>query len=160
MIGGPKSLQSRTQTATSFRSGASGFTKLSEQTPQIKNTSKERGKIAPIMEDDSQATSISSKENHNLSPKRPVIPFSRKSPRRRVPSRVPVPRSRELQVEEFSDGFRRNNIRGVVRGANKKKAPPPAPRRAKPVPPPDGHEPADIPPDAEEESPMNDGNSP
>lgn len=141
-IGAPIGLNSRTQTANSYRSGASGFTRLSEKTPQIQNTSRSKRRIDPIKEDDTPASSIASKENQDAAMKRrTVIPFSRKQKNPgRVPSKVPVHRSRELQVEEFTDGFRQSNIRGVVRSTNKKKQLLSLPRKAKPVPPPFGYD--------------------
>ena len=91
---------SRASVRTGTTSNYSGFSgRLSEVTPQIKNTRKPHV-ISAIMEDD-DATSISSKQLYEL-PNQAGSPARSAATNSSLPSHVPVPRRRELNVEEFS----------------------------------------------------------
>jgi hypothetical protein len=80
--------------ATSLLSGFSGITKVSEKTELIRNTAGDKTKLTL---DSSFGTDGSNNDVHGIGETR--------SPAR-VPSNIPVPRSRELQVEEFTTNER------------------------------------------------------
>jgi len=89
----------RTRTAASIYSGFSGKSRISDKTEQIKNTSKRAGTggLPRAATAGSQTTSISSPgEQH---------PSKVSSPER-IPKNIPVPRTRELNVEEFTTSDR------------------------------------------------------
>jgi hypothetical protein len=75
--------------AVSYLSGYSGITKLSEQTEVIRNTA---DPTRPTL-DAYSGTDGSNSDDHGLG--EAISPA-------RIPSKIPVPRSRELQVEEFT----------------------------------------------------------
>lgn len=83
----------RTRTGTSFLSGFSGTTKVSEQTRQIRNTA--NPSQANVVSSTGSFGSNSEEGNYMTSSR------GLRSPAR-VPSKIPVPRARELQVEEFT----------------------------------------------------------
>jgi hypothetical protein len=114
----PRSLKNRVQTATSLRSGFSGNTgisRISEKTELINNISPKIQYITAIQESGSHATSISSKHDDNLQ----TTVFALASP----PRQIPVPRTRDLVVEELRVD-RRKDMRGVIRTP---RPPPPEP---------------------------------
>ena len=90
----------RTRTSPSIYSGFSGKSRISDKTEQIKNTSKPAGTggLPHAATAGSHTTSISSRpgEQH---------PSKVTSPER-IPKNIPVPRTRELNVEEFSTSDR------------------------------------------------------
>jgi hypothetical protein len=95
----PHRFGQRTMTYISKASATTRSSALTDRTEKIKNTGK--GKLSPsvrINETLSSATSISS---HNEDDK--YLSSMAASPTRRVPSRVPVPRERQLMVEELTD---------------------------------------------------------
>ncbi|KAL3917850.1 MAG: hypothetical protein SGILL_004518, partial [Bacillariaceae sp.] len=95
----PHRFGQRTMTYMSKASATTRSSALTDRTEKIKNTGK--GKLSPfvpINETLSSATSISS---HNEDDK--FLSSMGASPARRVPSRVPVPRERQLMVEELTD---------------------------------------------------------
>lgn len=108
----------RTRTHVSMASGfSSGL--MSASTQPIKNTAFGRfgRKRDPIPETESQATSISSKHGYDLPPAQQVFDGKTSS---RVPSKLTVPRIRELNVEEFgSERYKAPSLemKGVVRSA-------------------------------------------
>ena len=120
----PMAMNGRVHTHTSHVSGFSSAL-MSETTQQIKNTA--RGK-ARCLETQSHATSISSRQGDMLPPVR-TPPRGRRSPSR-VPSNIPVPRARELNVEDYSSErskYRLLDKKGVVRanqGVNQSAATP------------------------------------
>ena len=110
-----KTLMTRTYTGASILSGFSGKlsqrSRISEKTEQIKNTSSSKPGLVAIRDVASEATSISSQLE-----KIPVVSLS---PRNRkpakIPSNIPVPRLRELNVEEFTTSDRVYGGRGGIR---------------------------------------------
>ncbi|KAG7352480.1 WW domain containing protein [Nitzschia inconspicua] len=95
----PHRLNQRSMTYMSRASATTRSSALTDRTEKIKNTGKgKRYPFVPITETLSSATSLSSRnEDDHYVGGGPV------SPAARVPSRVPVPRERQLMVEELTD---------------------------------------------------------
>jgi hypothetical protein len=87
----------RTMTHVSKASANTRSSALTDRTEKVKNTGKGKFSIPPVTETFSTSTSLSSKHDDD------AIYNGRASPARRVPSRVPVPRERQLMVEELTD---------------------------------------------------------
>ncbi|KAL3915415.1 MAG: hypothetical protein SGILL_005666 [Bacillariaceae sp.] len=95
----PHRFGQRTMTYMSKASATTRSSALTDRTEKIKNTGKGKSSpFVPINENLSSATSISS---HNDSDK--YHSSGGAVPAQRVPSRVPVPRERQLMVEELTD---------------------------------------------------------
>ena len=117
-------VRSRVQTGASMKSGMSlksglsGKSRISDRTQQIRNTGpRSPGRtIESIAEDMSHATSISSHHDDHL----PPVGTSSDVASQKPPSHIPVPRSRELMVEEFStESYKAKetyDMKGVIRG--------------------------------------------
>lgn len=90
------------RTGPSTKTATTGTTRASLQTERIRNTSDFKGpSVAAINEDEgSHATSISSQAGVNI-PKPVVLPGE--TVNRPIPSRIPVPRMRDLKVEDLSN---------------------------------------------------------
>lgn len=133
----PTSMKSRTVTLSSLKSGTSVSTRVSEQTDVIRNTANGRRRGSNKMESDSSVTSISSQHDDIWRPGA-RIPYSGKPLRMdRIPSRIPVPRVRELVAEDLSSpkGFRISQKISVAHNSQ-----PTIPRRVKSLSPPEGNE--------------------
>ena len=102
----------RTRTTTSLYSGFSSRfshkSRISEQTQQIKNLSSDKPHLASIQDMDSHATSLSSKHEELPAAKTSGLRARRPA---RIPKNIPVPRLRELNVEEFTTSDRVYNNR-------------------------------------------------
>jgi hypothetical protein len=73
------------------------LTDRTDRTEKVKNTGKGKSAVGPVTEALSTSTSLSSKHDDAANY------MGRVSPTRRIPSRVPVPRERQLMVEELTD---------------------------------------------------------
>jgi WW domain len=97
----------RTRTTTSLYSGFSSRfsykSRISEQTQQIKNLSSNNPNLDAIQDMASHTTSLSSK--HEELPSEKESGFRTRRPAR-IPKNIPVPRLRELNVEEFTTSDR------------------------------------------------------
>jgi hypothetical protein len=93
----------RTRTTTSLYSGFSSRfshkSRISEQTQQIKNLSSNQPNLDAIQDMASYTTSLSSKHGEIPSAKESGMRTRRPA---RIPKNIPVPRLRELNVEEFT----------------------------------------------------------
>jgi WW domain len=95
----PHRLNQRTMTYMSKASATTRSSALTDRTEKIKNTGK--GKMSPfvpISETLSSATSISTRNEDDH-----CLAGAAVTPAARIPSRVPVPRERQLMVEELTD---------------------------------------------------------
>lgn len=108
-----RSLQNRSRQS----SHVSGFSSalMSASTQPIRNTGIGRIFATTTNPDiQSHATSISSKQGYMLPPTK-ADPLLRDEKLSRVPSNIPVPRSRELLVEEFNYNRESKRNKGVIR---------------------------------------------
>ena len=113
-------LAGRSRTQSSFVSGFSSAL-MSASTQPIRNTGIGRifaaGNAADVTPDvHSHATSISSKQGDMLPPAVNAA-IANPKPHDRVPSNIPVPRARELHVEEFNYKREEKRHKGVIRSA-------------------------------------------
>jgi len=120
VAGSSRALDSRVRTQNSHYSGfSSGL--MSASTRQIKNTGRGRRFLRKdaIPETESHATSISSKMGYMLPPAKGLQNSGNQGSPARVPSNIPVPRTRDLVVEDFSsERYTRAEtfgMKGVVR---------------------------------------------
>jgi WW domain len=108
-----RSLQNRSRQS----SHVSGFSSalMSASTQPIRNTGIGRIFATTTNPDiQSHATSISSKQGYMLPPTK-ADPLLQEEKLSRVPSNIPVPRSRELHVEEFNYNREAKRNKGVIR---------------------------------------------
>lgn len=114
-----RSFKGRVRTHTSVLSGMSG---LSASTQPITNTARGKPTRDGMAENQSHATSISSKHGDLLPREGAVSHGALKRSPSRVPSNIPVPRSRELNVEDYSSevkSTKSSDMKGVMRIAKR-----------------------------------------
>lgn len=92
----PHRFGNRTMTFVSKASANTRSSALTDRTEKVKNTGKGKFLTTPVAETLSTATSLSSRHEDDLR-------LMEKNSPKRIPSRVPVPRERQLMVEELTD---------------------------------------------------------
>jgi hypothetical protein len=93
----PYGAGSRTMTMMSRASANTRSSTLTDRTEKVRNTGKGRLMTNTMNETFSTATSLSSRLNED------PIRFAQNNSPSRIPSRVPVPRERQLMIEELTD---------------------------------------------------------